>query len=712
MEPKLLRTVFRLAAGSLLLFLAACGDTGDTHSNNAGSSDLPQFETSAAALQATFDQVTADADRDLAALAALDPAHLTFENTLLAFEDIVDSVTLASGRAFLLKDVSPTSELAGKARTLGDEYTGWYHSTFNNGSVYKVLKAYADTHPELEPDQARLLSDTVRAFESNGITPEGVANPAVLELQKQISALQVQIEEAVTAATAETISFSADELEGLSEAHLARLDRDGEGYVVRRGDAGTMRDVIQTFAVKESTRKKAKLAAASQAPGNITLITDLVKKRVELAKTLGYATWADYSTATKMAKTGATAANFVNTVSDLLKPKMNAEVSALTDYVTVGVNDENGRIDSWDVPFFENLYLRDTAVDFSSLKQYFPYDGVLDGMFRVYERVFGLKIEVVENPDVWHKDVRVLRILNAGGPQDGQVVGYVYLDMFPRLAQGKYNHFESAGLVYGKTLPDGSYRKPVAALVCNFPVDADGEPENLLYGDIGTLFHEFGHALHVVLGKARFASQTGFAVPWDFVEVPSTMAEQWRFDPGVFKLLAKPDPALTDDFIHTTIAAVKQANLAVKGLFYEGQFAYGKIDFLLHLFTNVADVPAADAPDNLVVQANEIVASTYLPPPEGSTPLTSFLHILTWGYDAGYYSYAWSDSIVSELAAKFNDSANTQGYLNPDLGLLYRTAILEPGASRDVNESVEAFTGQALDPARTAFLVSLGVTPP
>lgn len=714
MKPTLMRSLLLLATGSLILFLAACGDTGTTSPSDKPL-DLPQFENSASALQVTFDRVTADANAKLAALAALDTARLTFENSILAFEEIIDSVALASGRTSLLKNVSPNPEIAAKALNLDDAYSGWVNATFNNGGIYKVLKAYADTNPALPTDGKKLLNDTVKKFKDNGINDEGVAIPAVLTLQNEISALQLQINAAVTAATAETVSFTAAELEGLSAADLAGLDRDGDRYLVQKGDRGTLVDVIMTFAVKEATRKKGKFAFNSQAQGDINLITDLVRKRVELAGTLGYNTWADYRTANNMAKTGATASGFVNTVSDLLEPKLNAEIAALMLYLQVGINDENGRIDSWDVYFFKNLYLRDTAVDFSSLKQYFPYDSVLSGMFQTFERAFGLKIEFVENPEVWHRDVRLVKISDAGGPNDGKLVGYVYLDMFPRLAEGKYGHFATSRLIAGKTLPDGTYRKPVAALICNFPVDTDGKPGNLLYGDIGgieTLFHEFGHALHVVLGKARFASQTDFAVPRDFVEVPSTMAQQWRFDPAVFKLLAKPDPALTDAFVNDTIAAIKRANIAVKGLFYERQFALGKIDFLLHLFTDIADVPAADAPDNLAKRANDAMAATYLAYPEGSSMLTSFPHILTGEYDGGYYGYAWSDSIVSELAAVFNDPTNTLGYLNPDMGRRYRKEILEPGASRDVNESVAAFTGHALDPARRGFLVSLGVTPP
>ena len=281
MKPKLTKSMLLLAAGSLLLSFVACSDTGTT-----GPSDLPQFENSAPALQRTFDTVTADANAKLAALAALDTAHLTFENSILAFEEIIDSVTLAANRASVLKDVSPTPEIAGKARGLGDAYTGWFNATFNNGSVYKMLKAYADTNPALPPDGKKLLNDTVKVFKDNGISDDGVAIPAVLALQNEVSALQIQIDAAVTAAAAETVSFTAAELEGLGAADLAGFDRDGERYLVQKGDRGTLQDVIMTFAVKEATRKKAKLASNSQAQSDITLITDLVRKRVELARTL------------------------------------------------------------------------------------------------------------------------------------------------------------------------------------------------------------------------------------------------------------------------------------------------------------------------------------------------------------------------------------------------------------------------------------------
>jgi thimet oligopeptidase len=231
----------------------------------------------------------------------------------------------------------------------------------------------------------------------------------------------------------------------------------------------------------------------------------------------------------------------------------------------------------------------------------------------------------------------------------------------------------------------------------------------MLYGDIETLFHEFGHSLHVILSKPRFASQNGFSTPIDFVEVPSTMAEQFLLDPGVFKMLALPDSSLTDDFIANTISAIKTARVATQGLNYERQFAFGKTDFAMHSFTDSTQIPAPDASDNLTALANELMASTYLPFPDGSGFQNSFLHIWAWGYDAGYYSYAWSDNIVAEIASVFEDTSNSMGYLNPFLGRKYRYDVLQPGASKDVTVCVESFIGKKLDPERKAFIKRLGL---
>ncbi len=721
-----LTSPFRLAFLSLVSFTLAAGsqealletqyftDSGiQAFCPQKTNPDLPKFEKTAAELQQTFDTVTTQANEKLKELAALNPKRLRFKNTIYAFENIVDAVNLAALRVSILKDAYPTKEVGDKATQLNDSYTAWFIDTNNNGGVYKVLKAYANTNPRLAPDEKKLMDDTIRTFKRNGLTDAGVVNPAVPVLQKEINELKTKISNAVNAANSMKNTFTKDELAGLTQEQLNGLDKEGDSYVILSGDRGTLRDVVMTYATKEETRKKAKFISNSRAMDDIDLVTILVQKRLELAKTLGYKCWADYVTEVNMAKTGATASDFTNVVSAKLRPLLEKELAAEAKYIVPGVNDTNNQVDAWDVYFFRHLYeTNELKVDYDSLKKYFPYEHSLDGMFKVYEQVLGIKIEVVQNAETWHPDVKVLKITNNPSHHGHQgwgheTIGYVYLDMFPRLEQGKFNHFECGGLVYGKTLSFDRYRKPVAALICNVPVNTDGTPANLLYDDLKTIFHEFGHSLHVVMGKARFASQSGFNVPQDFVEVPSVMSEQWTSDPAVFKTCALPDPALTDDFIKTTLASIKRSNIATAATVYERQFGFDKTDFALHMFTDASQIPPSSSSTNLITLTNDAMASAYLPYPEGSGQLCSFLHILSWGYDAGYYSYAWSDSIVAELANQFE--ASPKGFMDPKLGMLYRKEILEAGASRDVNTSVVAFTGKPLDPERKAFLKWLGL---
>jgi thimet oligopeptidase len=679
---------------------------------NGTNPDLPKFETSAAELQQTYDTVIGAANQKLeaiAALASVNPKRLFFENTILAFENVIDAVTLAYNRAAVLKDVHPDPDVLDKATELYDSYTAWFNAAYNNGGVYKVLRAYANKNPKLAPDAKKLMDDTLGIFKRNGLTDDGGVNPDVLRLLNEIADLQTQVNQTVLTANAQKNYFTAEELEGLTADQLAALPKEGDNYVVLSGNRGVLRDVVMGYANKEATRWKAKFISNARALDNIGLITTIAQKRLELAKILGFNNWADYKTQPNMAKNGATASGFVNTVSDLLHPKLDKEITALSKYIQVGVNDDNGQINAWDVYYFKRFYEKDLAVDYGALIKYFPYDHVLRGMFDVYEKVFRIKIEFVPNPVTWYKDVQLVKISERWGNWPGPTLGYVYFDNFPRIELGKFAHAESAGIIYGKDLSHGRYRKPVSAVICNFPVNADGTPADMLYTDIDTLFHEFGHSLHIVLGKARFASQNGFGTPLDFVEVPSTMLEQWRFDPGVFKMLAISDPALTDEFIQKTITAMKTADLATKGLYYERQFGFGRSDFAMHTFSDASQIPAPDSPNNLTAIANQEMAAAYLGYPQGSGFLNSFLHIWAWGYDAGYYAYAWSDSIVAELAVVFEDPNNHLGYLNPWLGMKYRIEVLQPGASRDVTTSVEAFTGKPLDPERKAFLKRLGI---
>jgi Zn-dependent oligopeptidase len=192
------------------------------------------------------------------------------------------------------------------------------------------------------------------------------------------------------------------------------------------------------------------------------------------------------------------------------------------------------QLESWDIGYYTNKLLKDRyAVDTEALRVYFPYQATLEGMFTIYQKIFGLKFTEVTPPYVWAPGVQLYVVQDA---DTGTPMGAFYLDMFPR--DGKFNHFACFPQKVGGFLPDGRYDLPVAALLCNFPAPSADKPSLLKQSDVVTLFHEFGHVMHGILSRSRFVAQTGFAVPQDFVEAPSQMLENWVWDKAVLDTFA------------------------------------------------------------------------------------------------------------------------------------------------------------------------------
>ncbi len=705
-----------VAVSSLALMSQACGapDEGPTSSATAATgSELPAFERSPEALQQTSDAVIADSSQRLTSLAALAdeaPQNLTFANTVGAYEETVDRVETAKGRAALLASVHPDGVLRMKAAEVYRGYEAWLTSVQNRGEVYRTLLAFARTNPQLVADQEKLMDDTLQAFHRNGVREDGTPHPDALRLQTEILALQSEIAGTVASANMQKNYFTAAELEGLAPEQLAVLSKEGERYVVLSGDRVTLRTVITAYATKEATRLRAERITDSRAADNIPLITSLTQKRLELAQVLGFATWADYRIQTNMAKTGAAVSELLDTVSGRLKPKLAREIATLSELLVPGANDDDGQINLWDVSYFKRLSDQKMLAGEEQPSQHFSYERVVQGLFESCEEAFGLKIDVVPGAEVWHPDVRLVRISERDNGRAGAPLGYVYLDNFPRLELGKYNHFGTIEVVSGRVLEDGGYRLPVAAMLGNFPINPDGTPANLAPSQIEPLLHEFGHVLHIVLGKARYASQSSFHAPVDYLEVPSTMLAEWRFDPAFIQRVA--EPSVSPDFGQRRAAAWNAARQAYVGLQHESQLGMFQIDLAMHRFRDVSSIPSAESPQNLNAVANQIMADTCMPFPEGTSFLSSFTPILTERYDAGYYAYAWSDGVAAELTNAFASPSSPLGVINPELGARYRREVLEPANSRDATVSVEAFLGHPIDPNHAALLKRLGIDQP
>jgi len=246
-------------------------------------------------------------------------------------------------------------------------------------------------------------------------------------------------------------------------------------------------------------------------------------------------------------------------------------------------------------------------------------------------------------------------------------------------------------------LPDGKYQRPTVSLLCNFPPPSGDKPSLMTHGDVETLFHEFGHALHAITTRAKYGRFAGTNVPRDFVEAPSQMLQNWVWNKTVLDTFAADYRDPSKKIPADTVQKMNDAKLATAGVFYRRQFAFASLDLALH------DAHPEGAPYDCLAISNPILERVFLPIPPATTFVTYFGHLN--GYDAGYYGYAWADAIAADMATVFEKAKGK--YLDREAGLRLRREIYEQGDARDVSVSIEKFLGrkQSVQP----FLKKLGI---
>ena len=403
-------------------------------------------------------------------------------------------------------------------------------------------------------------------------------------------------------------------------------------------------------------------------PRNAEVLARLLSRREELARALGYPTWAAYVTEDKMIGSERAAAEFIERIAGASARRMERDFEELLRRKR---RDDPAaeRVDAWDSAFLqERVKAEEYGFDAREARPYFEYRRVKEGVLEVTARLFGIHYRPVPDAPRWHPEVEAFDVLDGD-----RLLGRVHLDMHPR--EGKYKHYAQFTLsngVGGKRLPEG-------VLVCNFPRPG-GEPALLEHGDVKTFFHEFGHLLHHVLGgHTRYAAHAGVATEWDFVEAPSQLLEEWTWDPAVLAGFARhvetgaPIPP-------ETVRRMKRADEYGKGLWVRQQAFYAAVSLELHRRD-----PATLDPERLVPELRR----RYTPfrHVEGTHMHLSFGHLD--GYSAIYYTYMWSLVIAKDLFTVF-EREGLMGNAAPR----YRRAVLEPGGSKPAAELVKDFLGR------------------
>jgi oligopeptidase A len=580
-----------------------------------------------------------------------------------------------------------------------------YHSEMGqNKGLYTGYKAIADNpdFAQLELAQQKTIKNELRDFRLAGIDLPPEKQARYKEIQKKLSQLGSQFQENVLDATHAWKKHITDEslLAGLPASVRALAKQNAEhqkqeGWILTLDfpcyqpvlNYADNRELRHEMYVAYMTRASNQSANAEQWD-NSTIMDDILALRHELATLLGFANYAEYSLSTKMAETPQQVLDFITDLANRSKPVAAKELEELKAYAKQhhGVD----TLEMWDMPYYSEK-LRQHRYDISQemLRPYFPLPKVLEGLFGVVQRLYGLSIQLHNGVDTWHPDVQFFDIYD----ESGQLRGQFYLDCFAR--QGKRSGAWMDECTIRHRTANG-LQIPVAYLNCNFTPPVGDKPSLLTHQEVTILFHEFGHGLHHMLTQIDYAPVAGInGVAWDAVELPSQLMENWCWEREALDLLAahyETGEPLPDDLFEKMRAAKNfQA-----GLFMLRQLEFALFDFRLHTeYTPDINIQA------LLDDVRQQVAVLF--PPEFVRFQNSFLHIFSGGYAAGYYSYKWAEVLSADAFSQFEEN----GIFDKATGQQFLQSILEKGGSEEPMELFVAFRGR--EPKIDALLKHTGL---
>src|SRR5437773_5682642 len=496
---------------------------------------IPDWEQTPEAVEASMKDAIAKANAALDQIGAQDLDKVTFKSTVVALDDATYQAGLAANKATIIKETNTNPAMRTAGENAVKAFQEWAVGIDYREDVYKAIKAFADTHPKLTGEDEKLLKETLRDYRRAGLELPPDQRREVEQLRKELSKLGTDFDGNIVKATV-PVMFTKADLDGLPDSFFASPGiNSGDDVYTVMANVTWQFNTVEENAKDEATRKQLYVIRETLAKDtNVTVLNQMLALRDKIALRLGYKSWDDYQTEIKMAKTGMNAEKYINDLVTGSQPKFDSELAELQKLKAADTKDPNARIMAWDWRYYSNQRNKQKYdVDKEALRAYFPFQKVLDGMFNIYQSIFGLKFEKIVVPYKWIDDLQLYLVTDSA---TGEPRGMFYLDMFPR--EGKFIHLAQFEIISGKMLPDGKYQRPTVALLCNFPPPTADKPSLMTHSDVETLFHEFGHALHSIVTSAKYGRFAGTHVPCDFVEAPSQMLQNWVWDKKVLDTFA------------------------------------------------------------------------------------------------------------------------------------------------------------------------------
>lgn len=621
----------------------------------------------------------------------------SWDSLLQPLEDISDRMSRAWSPVAHLHAVADSTELRDAYNACLPQITKYDTELKQDPRLFRAFRSIEQdqaANDKLDQVQRKCIENGLRDFRLAGVDLHGQAKERFKELTARLAELSNQFHENVLDATqAWTKHVEADTaLAGLPESarSLAReaAEREGlGGWLISLEFPSYL--AVMTYADDRALRAQLYEAYATRASDrgphagrwdNGPIIEEIVALRHEQADLLEFENFAELSLQTKMAQSTQEVVAFLHDLAVRARPLAEAELSELREFAAAvdGIDD----LQVWDVAYYsEKLREQQFSISEQALRAYFPLPRVLDGLFGVAQRLFGLHCKEERAADTWHPDVRLFAVYD----EEGSVRGRCYIDLYAR-AHKRGGAWMDECVVRRRV--DGKVQTPVAFVTCNFSPPVADEPAKLTHDEVLTLFHEFGHALHHMLSRVDHAPVSGInGVSWDAVELPSQLLENWCWDRSALQMVSghhSDGHALPDAMLDKLLASRNfQAGLALLR-----QLEFALFDFKLHLDYQ------PDAPFDVVSTLDQIRAQVaVVTPPPFNRFASAFSHIFAGGYAAGYYSYLWAEVLSADVFEMFTD----EGVLNSSTGRRFLHCILERGGSREAGELFEEFRGRAPD---------------
>ncbi|WP_416777076.1 oligopeptidase A [Xenorhabdus budapestensis] len=637
------------------------------------------------------------------------------ENSIFTWDNLCQPLSEASdklsrmwspvGHLNSVKNSPELREAYEQSLPLLSEFSTWLGQHKGLYQAYKSLKE-SQSFESLSQPQRKSIEDTLRDFELTGIGLPEEKQKRYGEITARLSEIGSQFGNNVLDATMGWTKLITDEndLAGLPEsakaaAKAAAEAKDQEGWLLTLDMPSYL--PVMTYADNRELRQQMYYAyttrASDQGPDagkwdNNAIMAEMLALRHELAQLLGFTNYAEHSLATKMAKTPQQVLDFLNDLAHRAHGQGKKELEELTNFARshYGVD----KLEAWDLTYYsEKQKQHHFSIDDEQLRPYFPEQQVIEGLFEVVHRIYGITAKERHDVETWHPDVRLFELYD----EKKTLRGSFYLDLYAREhKRGGAWMDDCAGRMRHAA---GEIQKPVAYLTCNFNKPIGDKPALFTHDEVITLFHEFGHGLHHMLTEIETLDVSGInGVPWDAVEQPSQFMENWCWEPEALAFISghyETKEPLPQEMLDNMLAA-KNYQAA---MFLLRQLEFGLFDFRLYSEYD----PAKGAQILPTLQSVKKQVSV-VPSPEWNRFPNSFSHIFNGGYAAGYYSYLWADVLAADAYSRFSE----EGIFNRTTGQSFLNHILSRGGSEDPMTLFIRFRGR--EPKLDAMLKSAGIT--